>query len=257
MDVTNRDSEDVLRYAYMNSYYQTGLRNLLDRSILSHTDLDVERGCSKVDEIPFDFSRKRMSVVVDYEGDHVLICKGAVEEILQGLRPVPGRRRDPSADRPDQEGSDGGIRGAEPDGYRVLAIAYREFPADKEVFAVADESDLILLGYIAFFDPPKESGATGARGPAQDRRRDQDPDGRQRPGHRRRSARTSAWRSTEVVTGDQLRTLTDEANCPSWRRRRLCLPGFRPRKRRASSARCRSAGTSSATWATASTTRRR
>ena len=68
VDVTNRDSDDVLRYAYMNSYYQTGLRNVLDRSVLSHTDLDVERGCGKVDEIPFDFQRKRMSVVVDYEG---------------------------------------------------------------------------------------------------------------------------------------------------------------------------------------------
>src|SRR5208283_905678 len=82
VDVTNRESEDVLRYAWMNSYYQTGLRNLLDRSILSNKDLDVERGCRKVDEIPFDFSRRRMSVIVDYEGDHVLICKGAVEEIF-------------------------------------------------------------------------------------------------------------------------------------------------------------------------------
>ncbi|HEX7517717.1 MAG TPA: HAD-IC family P-type ATPase, partial [Chthoniobacterales bacterium] len=83
VDVTNRDSDDVLRYAYMNSYYQTGLRNLLDRSVLSHSDLDVERGCKKVDEIPFDFQRKRMSVAVDYQGDHVLICKGAVEDIYK------------------------------------------------------------------------------------------------------------------------------------------------------------------------------
>ncbi len=67
VDVTNRTSEDVLRYAYMNSFYQTGLRNLLDRAILAHEDLDVERNCRKVDEIPFDFNRKRMSVVIDYE----------------------------------------------------------------------------------------------------------------------------------------------------------------------------------------------
>src|SRR5258708_25159862 len=83
VDVANRQSEDVLRYAYMNSYYQTGLRNLLDRAILAHTDLDVERSCRKVDEIPFDFQRRRMSVVLDYEEAHVLICKGAVEEIFQ------------------------------------------------------------------------------------------------------------------------------------------------------------------------------
>ena len=76
------ESEDVLRYAYLNSYYQTGLRNLLDRAVL-----DARRArrrssnCRKVDELPFDFQRRRMSVVVDYEGDHVLICKGAVEEI--------------------------------------------------------------------------------------------------------------------------------------------------------------------------------
>ena len=82
VDVTNRESEDVLRYAYMNSHYQTGLRNLLDNAILAHSDLDVERTCRKVDEIPFDFQRRRMSVIIDYEGDHVLICKGAVEEIF-------------------------------------------------------------------------------------------------------------------------------------------------------------------------------
>src|ERR1700680_2242306 len=82
VDVTNRESEDVLRYAYMNSYYQTGLRNLLDNAILAHGDLDVERSCGKVDEVPFDCSRRRMSVIINYEGDHVLICKGAVEEIF-------------------------------------------------------------------------------------------------------------------------------------------------------------------------------
>ena len=81
VDVTNRSSEDVLRYAYMNSFYQTGLRNLLDRAVLAHSDLDVERNCRKVDEIPFDFKRRRMSVVIDYEDRHVLICKGAVEEV--------------------------------------------------------------------------------------------------------------------------------------------------------------------------------
>ena len=80
VDVTNRQSEDVLRYAYMNSYYQTGLRNLLDRAILAHSDLDVERTCPKVDEIPFDFQRRRMSVVIDYEAAPVLVCKGAVDE---------------------------------------------------------------------------------------------------------------------------------------------------------------------------------
>ncbi len=159
VDVTNRNSDDVMRYAYMNSYYQTGLRNLLDRSILSHTDLDVEQSCKKVDEIPFDFSRKRMSVVIDYEGDHVLICKGAVEEVYRvcdryqvddDINPlIEVIKNDLMEEYEDLSA----------DGYRVVAIAYREFPRDKLVFSVADETNLILLGYIAFFDPPKESAA--------------------------------------------------------------------------------------------------
>ena len=159
VDVTNRDSDDVLRYAYMNSYYQTGLRNVLDRSVLSHTDLDVERGCGKVDEIPFDFQRKRMSVVVDYEGDHVLICKGAVEDIYkvcthyqidEEIHLMIDLIKDDLLEEYEELSRDG---------YRVLGIAYREFPQSKQVFSVADESDLILLGYIAFLDPPKGSAA--------------------------------------------------------------------------------------------------
>jgi Mg2+-importing ATPase len=159
VDVTNRDSDDVLRYAYMNSYYQTGLRNLLDRSVLSHSDLDVERGCKKVDEIPFDFHRKRMSVAVDYEGDHVLICKGAVEDIYKvcthyqiddEIHLMIDLIKDDLLEEYEELSRDG---------YRVLGIAYREFPQSKQVFSVADESDLILLGYIAFLDPPKGSAA--------------------------------------------------------------------------------------------------
>ena len=159
VDVTNRDSEDVLRYAYMNSYYQTGLRNLLDRSVLSHSDLDVERNCRKVDEIPFDFQRKRMSVVVDYEGDHVLICKGAVEDIYKSCTHY--QVDDEVHLMIDLIKNDllEEYEELSRDGYRVLGIAYREFPQTKTVFSVADESDLILLGYIAFLDPPKGSAA--------------------------------------------------------------------------------------------------
>jgi len=159
VDVTNRQSDDVLRYAYMNSYYQTGLRNLMDKAILAHTDLDVERSCRKVDEIPFDFSRRRMSVTIDYEGDHVLICKGAVEEIFsvcsryqvdEEIHPLIDMLKDDLMEE---------YQALSADGYRVLAVAYREYPQSKEVFSSADETDLILLGYIAFFDPPKESAA--------------------------------------------------------------------------------------------------
>ncbi len=159
VDVTGRDSEDVLRYAYMNSYYQTGLRNLLDRSILSHNEFDVERGCRKVDEIPFDFQRKRMSVVVDYEGNHVLICKGAVEDIYKActhyqvdneIHVMIDLIKDDLLEEYEELSSDG---------YRVLGIAYREFSKTQQTFSVADEKELILLGYIAFLDPPKGSAS--------------------------------------------------------------------------------------------------
>ena len=159
VDVTNRSSEDVLRYAYMNSFYQTGLRNLLDRAILAHSDLDVERNCRKVDEIPFDFKRRRMSVVIDYEDRHVLICKGAVEEVTavcenyqvdEDINPLIKLISDDLMDE---------YRSLSADGYRVLAIAYREFDRTKQVFAVADETQLTLLGYIAFFDPAKDTSA--------------------------------------------------------------------------------------------------
>jgi P-type Mg2+ transporter len=157
VDVTNRPSEDVLRYAWMNSYYQTGLRNLLDNSILANEDLDVERSLRKIDEIPFDFTRKRMSVIVEYEGDHVLICKGSVEAIFE----VCDRYQVDEDVLPLIEIVKADIledyRHLSSQGYRVLAIAYREYESSKESFAASDEESLILMGYLAFFDPPKDS----------------------------------------------------------------------------------------------------
>ena len=163
VDILGHASEDVLNYAYLNSYFQTGLRSLIDRAVLAHADLDVEQKCRLVDELPFDFQRRRMSVVVDYEGDHVLICKGAVEEIYaccasyqigEEVFPLIEMIR---ADLFEE------VERLNRDGFRVLGIAYREFPRSKTAFTVEDESRLILLGYIAFYDPPKIS-ATEAMG---------------------------------------------------------------------------------------------
>ena len=164
VDVTNRASEDVLRYAYMNSYYQTGLRNLLDRSILSHEELDVEKTARKVDEIPFDFQRKRMSVIIEYEDSHVMITKGSVEDVYntcgsyqlddEVLPLIDVIKRDLMEE----------YERLSKVGYRVLAVAYKEFPKDKTVFGVQDEGDLVLLGYLAFFDPPKDSAAKALAG---------------------------------------------------------------------------------------------
>ncbi|MGQ9662066.1 MAG: HAD-IC family P-type ATPase, partial [Kiritimatiellia bacterium] len=127
VDVTGQQSEDVLRYAYMNSYYQSGMRNLLDRAVLAHTELDVARSCRKVDELPFDFQRRRMSVVIEYEGDHVLICKGAVHEVYaccnryqvgDEIYPLIDMIRDDLFEE---------VADLNRDGFRVLAVAYREY----------------------------------------------------------------------------------------------------------------------------------
>jgi Mg2+-importing ATPase len=155
--ITGGESEDVLNYAYLNSYYQTGLRNLIDRAIIEHADLDVEQNCRLVDELPFDFQRRRMSVVVDYEGDHVLVCKGAVEEIYSCCTQY--QVGDEIFTLLDMIRADlfEEVERLNRDGFRVLGIAYREFPRERSSFTTADESQLVLLGYIAFFDPPKDS----------------------------------------------------------------------------------------------------
>jgi Mg2+-importing ATPase len=159
VDLTGHTSEEVLNYAYLNSYFQTGLRNLIDRAVLEFADLAVEQHCRLVDELPFDFQRRRMSVVVDYEEDHVLVCKGAVEEIYgccshyqldEEVYPLIDLLRADLFEEVDRLNRDG---------FRVLGIAYREFPRSKTSFNVKDESRLILLGYIAFFDPPKVSAS--------------------------------------------------------------------------------------------------
>lgn len=164
VDITGNESPDVLQYAYLNSFYQTGLRNLIDRAVLSRIDLNVEGKCRLVDELPFDFQRRRMSVIVEYEGDHVLICKGAVEEIYsicssyqvdEEIYPLVGVIQSDLYEE---------VQSLNNEGYRVLAIAYKEFPSDKETFSVSDETDLTLLGYIAFIDPPKESAAEAIAG---------------------------------------------------------------------------------------------
>ncbi|HLP15263.1 MAG TPA: magnesium-translocating P-type ATPase [Bacteroidota bacterium] len=159
VDITGGNSHDVLQYAYLNSFYQTGMRNLIDRAILTHIDLNVEGKCRLVDELPFDFQRRRMSVVVDYEGDYVLICKGAVEEIYSLCnRYQVDDEVYPLIDMMQYDMFEE-VNKLNNDGYRVLGIAYREFPPEREDFKTEDEKDLILLGYIAFFDPPKESTA--------------------------------------------------------------------------------------------------
>lgn len=162
LNVVGEEDDSVLDLAYLNSYYQTGLRNLLDVAILEHGELHdilgVDTVWKKVDEIPFDFVRRRMSVVLDRNREvHELICKGAVEEIIGCCTQVRDEDRIEPLDADAIEAAKEVARELNEDGLRVVAVAYREFPTRQHPFTVADECEMILAGFIAFLDPPKES----------------------------------------------------------------------------------------------------
>ncbi|MBI5183198.1 MAG: magnesium-translocating P-type ATPase [Nitrospinae bacterium] len=157
-DVVRKEDEDVLRFAYINSYYQTGLKNILDRAILKHEKL-VVRQYKKIDEVPFDFSRKLMSVVVENDGKRRIIVKGAPEEIYKRCSKfeLDGDVLEMDAGNLVLLELKNEYDNLSAEGFRVLAIAYKDFDPLKEKYTKEDEQDLILKGYIAFLDPPKPS----------------------------------------------------------------------------------------------------
>ncbi|HEY3450229.1 MAG TPA: magnesium-translocating P-type ATPase [Myxococcales bacterium] len=159
-DVQLEDDDEVLALAYLNSHFQTGLRNVLDRAILSHREIHEQFHVPehrKVDEIPFDFARRLMSVVVALpDGRHRLICKGAPEELFRRCPLFEYQGEQLPMERVLIEDLRLEYEKLSADGFRVLAIAYKDF-APKEAYSKADESDLVLRGYVAFFDPPKDS----------------------------------------------------------------------------------------------------
>ncbi len=162
LDIKGRDSEQVLQYAFLNSHFQSGLRNLLDKAVLAHLELNetlrIGAGYSKIDEIPFDFARRRLSVVVAREdGKHILICKGAVEEIFSVCTKYCLDEEIGQLDETHFETARRETIELNSDGFRVVAVAYKEIDPSKTTYSVEDEADLTLLGYIAFLDPPKES----------------------------------------------------------------------------------------------------
>ena len=166
LDVHGDPSEKVLQYGYLNSYHHTGLKNLLDEAILDHKELrehlKADEKYHKIDEIPFDFVRRRMSVVVeDDTGLNTLICKGAVDEVLSQCTRVEVKGEViqvlPEHDAKRRQLADD-LNGQ---GFRVIALAYKQMPgaSDEPGYSVKDESDLILLGFLAFLDPPKDTAA--------------------------------------------------------------------------------------------------
>ena len=158
----------ILRHAYFNSFFQTGLKNLMDKAILSHVkELELEYlkdDYRKIDEIPFDFTRRRMSVVVeDKQGKRQIITKGALEEMLEicayaeydgEVRPMTPELKEKSIETGRQMNLQG---------MRVLAVAQRSYPDKEHSFAIEDEHDMVLIGFLAFLDPPKQSAAQAVK----------------------------------------------------------------------------------------------
>lgn len=163
-DVSGKVSERVLQTAWLNSHYQTGLKNLLDTAVLEGVDEVAARRLSsdwqKVDEIPFDFERRRMSVVVSKTPDvHKLICKGALQEILNVCSKVYHNGEIVPLDVTMLRRIKCVTDTLNRQGLRVVAVASKFLPAREGDYQRIDESDLILEGYIAFLDPPKETTA--------------------------------------------------------------------------------------------------
>ncbi|EMF0077259.1 magnesium-translocating P-type ATPase [Enterococcus hirae] len=161
MDCSGKEDDRVLRHAYLNSYYQTGLKNLLDVAIIDEAKQTLATdkiNYRKVDEIPFDFERRRMSVVVeDIAGKTQMITKGAIEEMLSisnyididGIvSPLTNEKRESVLAK---------VRDLNEDGLRVIGVAQKTNPSVVGEFSVKDESDMVLIGYLAFLDPPKET----------------------------------------------------------------------------------------------------
>ena len=165
MDVLGREDKRILRHAFLNSYFQTGLKNLMDVAIINRGEKEdlsyLKEAYVREDEIPFDFTRRRMSVVLkDKSGKRQLITKGAVEEILSICSYIE---------------IDGEVKGITDDlianakkiaeennleGIRVVAVAQKNNVHGVDVFGVQDESDMVLIGFVGFLDPPKESAGT-------------------------------------------------------------------------------------------------
>lgn len=167
LNVSGKEDMRVLRHAYLNSYFQTGYKNLMDLAIIHKTEqeeaenpqlTDLSENYIKVDEIPFDFTRRRLSTLVqDKNGKIQMVTKGAVEEMLSicayaeydgEVVPLTGEIREKIINTVD---------GLNEKGFRVLVVSQKSNPSPVGVFGAQDECDMVMMGYLAFLDPPKES----------------------------------------------------------------------------------------------------
>jgi P-type Mg2+ transporter len=156
LDTEGNDNEKVLLFSYINSFFHTGLKNPLDEAIIAFQSEDTEK-YKKIDEIPFDFIRRRTSVVVSGESDHLLITKGAPEETLAICTFIEKNGSiSPLTDK-DRESILSLYHNQSRDGFRTLGVCYRTLTGDKKQYAISDEQEMVMLGLVTFIDPPKES----------------------------------------------------------------------------------------------------
>ncbi len=156
VNMEGEEDEKVLLYSFLNSNFQTGLKSPLDEAILKHKEIDTSK-YQKIDEVPFDFVRRRVSVVVERGRQRYFIAKGAPEEILKvcsyyEFGRVVSDLNDGTRRKIEQKYHDYSA-----EGLRVLGIAYKRLKVDKAVYSVNDENDMVFLGFVAFLDPPKET----------------------------------------------------------------------------------------------------
>lgn len=154
MDVLGHPSAEVFRYAYLNAHFQTGLSNPLDQAIVSGTQPDLQ-GLTKIDEVPYDFVRKRLSVVVEQAGQDQLITKGALDNILAISATVMLDGKPASLDKDQQANIHDLYEQWSAQGYRVLGMAVKNVANQPRSYDSVDEKDLTFVGFLLFFDPPK------------------------------------------------------------------------------------------------------
>ena len=162
VDVQGAQSERVVQLAYLNSYFESGLRNPMDEAILAHQDTDIT-GWKKIDEVPFDFERRRVSVLLEKDAQRSLVVKGAPEEIIRLCTQVQSSDGTAELDPAALERARSSYRSLEEQGLRVLAIAHKPVADNHPHAVVGDESALTLAGFAAFLDPPKESAGDALR----------------------------------------------------------------------------------------------
>ena len=165
MDVSGNENYRVLKHAFLNSYFQTGLKNLIDVAIISRAEKEkmnvLKEKYVREDEIPFDFSRRRMSVVLrDDTGKRQLITKGAVDEVLSicSFIDIDGVAYEMTEEQ--RKKAYEIYEKHNNDGLRVLAVAQKNEIHGVETFGVQDESDMVLIGFVGFLDPPKKTAKT-------------------------------------------------------------------------------------------------